>query len=78
MPLQVAVLRSGTASGGSVDMLVCSQSAYFVGQACFTDFGLAPADYDVVVVKSPNGANPPAFGALAATVAAWSWVAFSE
>ena len=52
------MLRSGTASGGSVDMLVCSQSAYFVGQACFTDFGLAPADYDVVVVKSPNGANP--------------------
>ena len=52
------MLRSGTASGGSVDMLVCSQSAYFVGQACFTDFGLAPADYDVVVVKSPNGARP--------------------
>eukprot|EP01046_Picozoa_sp_COSAG06_P057909 COSAG06_NODE_11452_length_1506_cov_2.224591_1_plen_233_part_00 len=64
----VAVLRfdggsdssssSGGGGGGAIDLLVVSQSAYFVGQACFTSFGLQPADYDVVVVKSPNGFRP--------------------
>eukprot|EP01052_Picozoa_sp_SAG31_P015777 SAG31_NODE_1023_length_10298_cov_3.003530_7_plen_226_part_00 len=63
----VAVLRcnvgeddSSDAVGirGSIDILVASQSAYFVGQACFKSFGLNPRDYDVVVVKSPNGFRP--------------------
>ena len=61
----VAVLRfdggsdsSSSSSSGAIDLLVVSQSAYFVGQACFTSFGLQPADYDVVVVKSPNGFRP--------------------
>jgi microcystin degradation protein MlrC len=54
----VAVLRCNTQTTGSVDLLVVSQSAYFVGQACFKAFGLNPVDYDVVVVKSPNGFRP--------------------
>jgi len=59
----VAVLRfdggsASSSSSGAIDLLVVSQSAYFVGQACFTSFGLQPADYDVVVVKSPNGFRP--------------------
>lgn len=58
----VAVLRCDTQTssggGGSVDLLVVSQSAYFVGQACFKAFGLSPTDYDVVVIKSPNGFRP--------------------
>lgn len=54
----VAVLRCNTQTSGSVDLLVVSQSAYFVGQACFKAFGLSPAEYDVVVVKSPNGFRP--------------------
>ena len=59
----VAVLRCSNthaagADAGTVDLLVVSQSAYFVGQACFKAFGLSPADYDVVVVKSPNGFRP--------------------
>ena len=46
----VAVLRVGM-----VDILVTSRSVYVVGQKVFTGHGLDPRDYDLVVVKSPNG-----------------------
>jgi len=39
----------------SIDILVTEQSAHFVGQRIFTSHGLNPADYDIVVIKSPNG-----------------------
>ena len=42
----------------SIDILVTERSAYFVGQRVFTSHGLDPADYDIVVVKSPNGFRP--------------------
>ncbi|MFP6650298.1 MAG: M81 family metallopeptidase [Pirellulaceae bacterium] len=40
---------------GRMDILVTSRSIYVVGQDVFTSHGLDPRDYDVVVVKSPNG-----------------------
>ncbi len=46
----VAVLRVG-----SIDILVTSRSVYVVGRQVFTHHGLDPQDYDLVVVKSPNG-----------------------
>jgi len=46
----VAVLRVG-----AMDILVTSRSVYVVGRQVFTDHGLDPRDYDLVVVKSPNG-----------------------
>jgi microcystin degradation protein MlrC len=40
---------------GSMHILVTERSVYVVGQRVFQDHGLNPADYDLVVVKSPNG-----------------------
>ena len=47
---QVAVL-----SIGRMNILVTSRSIYVVGRDVFTSHGLDPRDYDLVVVKSPNG-----------------------
>ena len=46
----VAVLKVGR-----MDILVTSRSVYVVGRDVFTSHGLDPQDYDLVVVKSPNG-----------------------
>jgi microcystin degradation protein MlrC len=48
-----AVLKSGT-----ITLLVTSVAVYVVGQMVYTEHGLQPADFDVVVVKSPNGFRP--------------------
>lgn len=40
---------------GSIHILVTERSVYVVGQRVFQDHGLNPADFDLVVVKSPNG-----------------------
>ena len=40
---------------GSMHVLVTERSVYVVGQRVFQDHGLNPSDYDLVVVKSPNG-----------------------
>ena len=40
---------------GAMHILVTERSVYVVGQRVFLDHGLNPADYDLVVVKSPNG-----------------------
>mgnify|MGYP002624375890 CR=1 FL=1 len=45
-----AVLRVG-----SITVLVTSRSIYVVGRNVFMAHGLDPRDFDVVVVKSPNG-----------------------
>ena len=50
---QVAVVRYQ-----NIDILVVERSLYFVGQQVFASHGCAPADYRVVVVKSPNGFRP--------------------
>ena len=47
---QVAVLQVGR-----IDILVMTRSVYVVGRQVFTSHGLDPRDYDLVVVKSPNG-----------------------
>jgi microcystin degradation protein MlrC len=39
----------------SIDVLVTERSVYVVGRKVFLAHGLDPEDYDVVVVKSPNG-----------------------
>jgi microcystin degradation protein MlrC len=46
----VAVLRCG-----SIDIQVSQRSIYVVGRRAFTSHGLDPRDYELVVVKSPNG-----------------------
>eukprot|EP00913_Durusdinium_trenchii_P022854 g21458.t1 len=40
---------------GSIHLLVTSRSVYVVGRRVFEEHGLNPVDYDLVVVKSPNG-----------------------
>ena len=40
---------------GSVSILVTERPVFFVGRAVFTAHGLDPQDFDLVVVKSPNG-----------------------
>jgi microcystin degradation protein MlrC len=40
---------------GSMHILVTERPVYVVGQRVFQDHGLNPADYDLAVVKSPNG-----------------------
>ena len=40
---------------GRMNILVTSRSIYVVGRDVFTSHGLDPRDYDLVVVKSPNG-----------------------
>ncbi len=47
---RVAVLRTGR-----VDLLVSERAVYVVGRTVFRSHGLEPAEYDLVVVKSPNG-----------------------
>jgi microcystin degradation protein MlrC len=47
---RVAVLRTGR-----IDLLVAERAVYFVGRKVFQSHGLEPAEYDLVVVKSPNG-----------------------
>ena len=42
----------------NIDIMVMERSVYVVGQRVFKDHGLTPADYDIVVVKSPNGFRP--------------------
>lgn len=42
----------------NIDILVTERSVYVVGQRVFRDHGLTPTDYDIVVVKSPNGFRP--------------------
>lgn len=43
---------------GNVSILVTARTVYVVGQRVFQSFGLEPKDFDVVVVKSPNGFRP--------------------
>lgn len=50
---RVAVLRVD-----NVSILVTERTVYVVGRRVFQAFGLEPADFDVVVVKSPNGFRP--------------------
>jgi microcystin degradation protein MlrC len=64
---KAAVLRVTTTAGGTVDVLVVEQSCYFVGQRAFQAFGCTPTDYDVVVIKSPNGFRPH-YEAVAAAI----------
>ncbi len=40
---------------GSITLLVTERPVYVVGQRVFQDHGLNPTDYELVVVKSPNG-----------------------
>ena len=47
---RVAVLGTGR-----IDLLVAERAVYVVGRKVFQSHGLEPQDYDVVVVKSPNG-----------------------
>ena len=50
---QVVILRHQ-----NIDILAVERSLYFVGQKVFTSHGCDPADYAIVVVKSPNGFRP--------------------
>lgn len=47
---RVAVLRAGR-----IDVLATERPVYVVGRKVFQAHGLEPAEYDLVVVKSPNG-----------------------
>ena len=47
--------ESETLQVGRIDILVMTRSVYVVGRQVFTSHGLDPRDYDLVVVKSPNG-----------------------
>lgn len=42
-------------SSGSIDILVPERSVFVVGRRVYEAHGLNPRDYDLVVVKSPNG-----------------------
>ena len=48
-----AVLTSGT-----ITVMVTERPVYVVGRKVFQAFGLDPRDYNLVVVKSPNGFRP--------------------
>ncbi|MBA62618.1 MAG: microcystin degradation protein MlrC [Planctomycetaceae bacterium] len=50
---QVVILRHQ-----NIDILVVERSLFFVGQKVFASHGCEPADYAIVVVKSPNGFRP--------------------
>lgn len=43
---------------GNVSILVTENTVYVVGRSVFQAFELEPADFDIVVVKSPNGFRP--------------------
>lgn len=47
--------RTAVLAVETIDILVTSRPVYVVGRRVFQSHGLEPADYDVVVVKSPNG-----------------------
>ena len=47
--------RAAVLAIGSIHVLAVERSVYFVGRKVFESHGLDPRDYDVVVVKSPNG-----------------------
>ena len=49
----VAILRYQ-----NIDILAVERSLYFVGQRVFASHGCDPANYRIVVVKSPNGFRP--------------------
>ncbi len=42
----------------NIDILLVQRSLFFVGQDVFKSHGCDPADYRIVVVKSPNGFRP--------------------
>jgi microcystin degradation protein MlrC len=42
-------------TAGSVSLLITERPVYVVGRRVFQEFGLAPQDFGLVVVKSPNG-----------------------
>lgn len=60
-----AVLRVGR-----IDILVTARRVWVVGQAVFKAHELDPVDYDLVVVKSPNGFRPHYADIAAAIVVA--------
>lgn len=47
--------RVAVVVAGSITLLVTERPVYVVGQRVFQEHGLNPADFDLVVVKSPNG-----------------------
>ena len=47
--------RVAVLSVNHVDVLVTERAVYVVGRRVYQAHGLEPADYDLVVVKSPNG-----------------------
>ena len=50
---RVAVVRQH-----NIDVLIVERSLFFVGQQVFASHGCDPAEYRIVVVKSPNGFRP--------------------
>ena len=53
----------------NIDILVVERSLFFVGQQVFSSHGCNPADYQIVVVKSPNGFRPY-YDSIAAAICA--------
>ena len=47
--------RAAVLTIGKLHVLVTERAVYVVGRKVFQDHGLDPKDFDVVVVKSPNG-----------------------
>ncbi len=47
--------RTAVLTTGSISLLVTERPVYVVGRRVFQAFGLEPQDFDLVVVKSPNG-----------------------
>ena len=47
--------RTAVLVAGGIHVLVTERPIYVVGQRVFLEHGLNPADFDLVVVKSPNG-----------------------
>lgn len=47
--------RTAVLAVGNINIVVTERSVYVVGRKVFLAQGLDPRDYDVVVVKSPNG-----------------------
>ena len=47
--------RSAVLVVDRIQILATQRSVYFVGRKVFESHGLDPRDFDVVVVKSPNG-----------------------
>ena len=50
---RIAVVRQH-----NIDVLIVERSLFFVGQQVFASHGCDPAEYRIVVVKSPNGFRP--------------------